>query len=133
MNNLMSHIRAEAERGDANAQFNFGMFCDNNVDENGHAAARDRIEAIKWLLKAANQGLGRAQSRLADIYVEESDLKRAYAWYLVATANPRGINIDHTRIAMARIAPKLTETDIDRAGARARALIAKINVAAPPR
>src|SRR4051812_35027181 len=110
MNNLMSHIRAEAERGDATAQFNLGIFCDNGVDDNGHAVTRDRPEAIKWLLKAANQGLGRAQCKLADIYVDELDLKRAYAWYLVAAANPSGINVDRMRTAMARIAPKLTET-----------------------
>jgi len=130
MNNLMSHIRAEAERGDANAQFNFGIFCDNGLDDNGHAVTRDRTEALKWLLKAANQGLGRAQCKLGDIYLEELDLKLAYAWYLVATANPAGINVDRLRTIMARIAPKLTEEEIERAGTRSRALMAKIKISA---
>lgn len=131
MSNLISHVRAAAERGEAGAQFNLAVFYDNGLDDNGHDAARDRREAIKWLRKAAAQGLARAQCKLAEIYTEQSDLRRAYAWLLVATANPDNSNGEHVHTKMARIAGRLTADQIERANKLARIWTAKIRALAP--
>lgn len=44
-------IRPEAERGDANAQYNLGLFYDN-----GLGVPQDHIRAYMWLSLAAAQG-----------------------------------------------------------------------------
>ncbi len=64
----MRHLRLAAESGDAAAQFNLGVLFDSRFDDNGYAVAGNRVEAIRWLLAAAEQGLPRAQSRLAELY-----------------------------------------------------------------
>jgi TPR repeat protein len=48
-------IRPLAEQGDANAQYNFGVFYDN-----GLGVPQDRIRAYMWLSLAAMQGRDRA-------------------------------------------------------------------------
>ena len=52
------------------AQFNLGVLYDSRLDDNGYAIEGDRAEAIKWMLAAAEQGLPRAQSRLAELYAD---------------------------------------------------------------
>jgi len=61
----IKHLILAAESGDAAAQFNLGVLCDSRLDDNGYTIEGDRAEAIKWLLAAAEQGLARAQSKLA--------------------------------------------------------------------
>jgi len=126
MSNIMSHVREAALRGEAGSQFNLGIYYDNGLDDNGHAADRDRREAIKWLRKAADQGLARAQCKLAEIFTEESDLKRAYAWFLVATASSDGANGQQVRARMDRLESKLTDEQIGLAKKLARTWAAKI-------
>ena len=63
----MRHLRLAAESGDAAAQFNLGVLFDSREDDNGYAIEGNRGQAIKWLLAAAEQGLPRAQSRLAEL------------------------------------------------------------------
>jgi TPR repeat protein len=67
-NSTMRHLRLAAESGDAAAQFNRGVLFDSREDDNGYAIEGNRTQAIKWLLAAAEQGLPRAQSRLAELY-----------------------------------------------------------------
>ena len=126
MNNIMFHVRAAAERGEANSQFNLGVFYDNGLDDNGHAARRNRREAIKWLRKAAQQGLTRAQCKLAEIYAEESAPDQAYAWFFVAGENSDGGNGQSAQAGLKRMAARLSPEQIDRATRRARGWAARI-------
>jgi TPR repeat protein len=131
MNSFLHHLRAAAEGGAASAQFNLGIIYDNALDDNGHEVERDRKEAVKWLLKAARQGLARAQAKLADIYSQQSDLKQAYAWFLVAAENSGGANAQRIHDMIDRLAPKLTEQQIDRATKLARKWTVEIRRLAP--
>jgi TPR repeat protein len=83
----MRHLRLAAESGDAAAQFNLGVLFDSREDDNGYAIEGNRTQAIKWLLAAAEQGLPRAQSRLAELYAggPTGNLVNACAWFLLAT------------------------------------------------
>ena len=63
----MRHLRLAAESGEAASQFNLGILYDSRLDDNGYAIEGNRVEAIKWLLAAAEQGLPRAQSKLASL------------------------------------------------------------------
>jgi hypothetical protein len=97
--NVMRRLRIAAESGEAAAQFNLGILYDSRLDDNGYAIKGDRAEAIKWLRAAAEQGLPRAQSRLAAIYIDgantlENDVD-ACAWFLLATTSTRGIHRHH--------------------------------------
>ena len=89
------HLRLAAESGDAAAQFNLGVLFDSREDDNGYAIEGNRTQAIKWLLAAAEQGLPRAQSRLAELYAggpnASGNLVNACAWFLLATKSSRGI------------------------------------------
>src|SRR6516164_5512720 len=62
------HLLIAAKSGDAAAQFNLGVLYDSRLDDNGYAIEGNRAEAMKWLLAAAEQGLPRAQSKLAEMY-----------------------------------------------------------------
>lgn len=90
----MKHLIHAAERGDAAAQFNLGVLYDNRLDDSGHTVASRRAETLKWLQLAARQGLGRAQGKLAEVYVKwpstpANDVK-ACAWFLLAIENSIG-------------------------------------------
>lgn len=88
-------LRRAAEAGDAAAQFNLGVLSDSRVDDNGYPIPGDRAEALRWLLLAANNGLPRAQLRLAELYADSApvsgDRVRACAWFLVAAPGLIGV------------------------------------------
>jgi TPR repeat protein len=131
MSNLMVHVRSAAEGGDANAQFNLGVLCGNGLDDNGRVVGGNRLEAITWLRKAANQGLTRAQCKLAEIYAEgetQGDLERACAWFLVALENGDGGGRQAARDGHEKIVRKLTAEQIARATDRALAWTLKIQI-----
>ena len=70
---------------DASAQFNLGL-----MYANGEGVPQDDAEAVKWYLKAAEQGNVKAQFNLGLMYddgygVAEDDVE-AYAWFSVAGA-----------------------------------------------
>ena len=67
-----------AEAGDADSQYNLGILCNNCMDDNGYAVAGDRRSAVKWLLAAAEQGLPRAQVKLAEIYADAPDISGSH-------------------------------------------------------
>ncbi|HEY3910772.1 MAG TPA: hypothetical protein VGM07_12885 [Stellaceae bacterium] len=109
----MRLLRIAAESGEAEAQFNLGVFCDRRLDDNGYAVDGDRAAAIKWLLAAAEQGLPRAQNRLATLYAAGPNASGNYvnacAWFLLAAANSRGIHREQARSGYRGIAPRLTQ------------------------
>ena len=108
----MRHLRLAAESGDAAAQFNLGVLFDSREDDNGYAIEGNRTQAIKWLLAAAEQGLPRAQSRLAELYAggpnASGNLVNACAWFLLATKSSRGIHRHQARSEYERISTRLT-------------------------
>jgi len=81
----IKQLLVAAESGDAAAQFNLGVLYDSRLDDNGYAIEGNRAEAMKWLLAAAEQGLPRAQSKLAEMYASgratPEDLIYACAWF----------------------------------------------------
>jgi TPR repeat protein len=120
----MRHLRLAAESGDAAAQFNLGVLFDSREDDNGYAIEGNRTEgnrtqAIKWLLAAAEQGLPRAQSRLAELYAggpnASGNLVNACAWFLLATKSSRGIHRHQARSEYERISTRLTSAQIIKA------------------
>jgi len=74
---------------------------------------------MKWLLAAAEQGLPRAQSKLAEMYVGvqavPEDFIRACAWFLLATKSSRGIHRHRARSGYERISSRLTPAQLARA------------------
>jgi TPR repeat protein len=121
---LMRHLRTAAESGEAAAQFNLGVLYDSRIDDNGYAIEGNRTKAIKWLLAAAEQGLPRAQSRLAELYADKPDLAGNYvnacAWFLLATSSSRGIHRDRARSGYERVAAQLTPAQLIKAKRLAR-------------
>jgi TPR repeat protein len=115
----MRHLRLAAEGGDAAAQFNLGVLYDSRLDDNGYAIDGNRAEAIKWLLAAAEQGLSRAQSRLAELYAggpnASGNYVNACAWFLLATTSSRGIHHDRARSGYERVAAQLTPGQLAKA------------------
>jgi uncharacterized protein len=76
-------LRARAEKGDAEAQYDLGFKYDF-----GDGLPKDREQAIEWYRKAAEQGHARAQYRLGWSYqfgeATFRDLSQAVGWYLKA-------------------------------------------------
>src|ERR1700730_13791571 len=71
---MKKHLLEAAERGDAEAQFNLGVIYEKGLNDSRYAAEGNRPEAVRWLLAAAEQGLPRAQIKLAEIYAGEPDM-----------------------------------------------------------
>ena len=125
---MQSSIRKDlliaAESGDAAAQFNLGVLYDSRLDDNGYAIEGNRDEAIKWLLAAAEQGLPRAQSKLAEMYAggraTPEDFIHACAWFLLATTSLRGIHRHSAQSGYASISSRLTPAQVARAKRLAR-------------
>ena len=113
------HLLSAAKSGDAAAQFNLGVLYDSRLDDNGYAIEGNRTEAMKWLLAAAEQGLPRAQSRLAEMYVgvqaAPEDFIHACAWFLLASKSSRGIHRHRARSGYERISSRLTPAQLARA------------------
>jgi len=63
-------LKAQAEKGDAQAQFSLGF-----LYASGTGVSRDLSKAAKWHRKAAEQGLARAQFRVAYEYINGIGVK----------------------------------------------------------
>ena len=78
-----AETKAEAEKGDATAQFLLGY-----MYANGQGVAKDGAEAVKWYRKAADQGYAPAQAYLGDMYKYgqgvAKDEAQAVEWYRLA-------------------------------------------------
>jgi TPR repeat protein len=76
----LQQLRALADKGDAEAQFNLGA-----MYRNGEGVTRDYAAAVAWFRKAADQGLASAQYRLGLMYGMglgvPPDSAQALAWY----------------------------------------------------
>src|SRR5207302_11218206 len=85
---LEKRLAQAAEGGDARSQYNLGILYDNGLDDNGYAIAGNRPRAVRWLLAAAEQGLPRAQVKLAEVYADAPDNSGSHAiaggWFLLA-------------------------------------------------
>jgi TPR repeat protein len=68
MDKQRQELLQAAEKGDADSQFNLGVLYENGLDDNHYAVEGNRPEAVRWLLAAAEQGLPRAQIKLAEMY-----------------------------------------------------------------
>ena len=116
---MKKHLLEAAERGNAEAQFNLGVMCENGLDDNRYVVEGSRLEAERWFLAAAEQGLPRAQIKLAEIYAEESEISgssvKACGWFLLATATLRGAQLERAQSSIpARRLP--TDAGSDRGG-----------------
>jgi TPR repeat protein len=121
---LETRLLQAAEAGDAASQCNLGVLYDNGVDDNGHAVEGNRQEAARWLLAAAEQGLPRAQVKLAEVYAAVPDVSGSHAaaggWFLLAAMGLQGVHLQQARSGYERIAPLLTTAQIAQAKRFAR-------------
>ncbi len=78
----LSIIKQDAQRGDAESQYELGMF----YYEGDMGLKEDKTEAVKWLRKSADQGMPEAQHNLGVAYHEGSgglpqDEAEAFKWW----------------------------------------------------
>jgi Sel1 repeat len=110
------HLLQAAERGNAAAQFNLGIIYENGLDDSRYAVEGNRPEAMRWLLAAAEQGLPRAQIKLAEIYAGEPEIPensvKACGWYLLAMTNLVGAHLQKAQSAYQRACSHLTSSQI---------------------
>jgi TPR repeat protein len=92
------HMIQAAERGDAEVQFNLAIMYANGLLDSRYVPEGSRSEATRWMLAAAEQGLPRAQVKLAEIYAGEPDTPdssiEACAWFLLAAAGFHGAQLE---------------------------------------
>jgi hypothetical protein len=121
----MKRLLVAAEAGDAGSQFNLGVLYGNRLDDNGHSVRGNRAEAKKWLLRAAQQGLPRAQARLAEVYAEGSeaagDHVKACTWFLRAATGLSGADREKVQSGYDRVAAHMAPAEIAKAKRLAQA------------
>ena len=121
---LERRLLRAAEGGDASAQCNLGILYGNGLDDNGHVVEADRPQELRWLLAAAEQGLPRAQAKLAEVYAEVPDASGSHAtacgWFLLAAMGLHGVHLHRARSGYERIASHLTSAQIAKARRFAR-------------
>jgi TPR repeat protein len=85
----LAELRAQAEQGDAEAQYNLGF-----MYEKGQGVPQDDTEAVRWLRLAAEQGDVQAQSNLGGMYSHgrgvEQDILQAHMWSNLAASGQSG-------------------------------------------
>jgi len=78
-------LKAKAEAGDPNSESQLGLRY-----ANGQGVAKDEVEAVKWLRKAAEQNVAQAQTNLGFCYESGQgvvkDEVEGYRWFLLAAA-----------------------------------------------
>lgn len=115
----MKKLLLAAKKGAAESQFNLGVLYDNGWDDNNHGLGRNRAEAIKWLLRAARQGLPRAQTRLAEIYADGADASEDYikacTWFLIAATQLSGARRQRAQTGYDKTSSLMTPAQIARA------------------
>jgi len=121
---LEKRLFKAAEGGDARSQYNLGILYGSGLDDNGYAVEIDRPQTLRWLLAAAEQGLPRAQVKLAEVYAEGPDISGSHAtacgWFLLAAMGLRGIHMHRAQSGYERIAAHLTPAQIAKARRFAR-------------
>ena len=113
---MKSHLIEAAERGDAEAQFNLGIMYENGLLDTRYVVEGNRGEALRWLLAAAEQGLPRAQIKLAELYAGDPELPegsvKACGWYLLAAEALQGAHREKALSAYRRASSRLTPPQI---------------------
>jgi TPR repeat protein len=121
---LEKRLFKAAEGGDARSQYNLGILYGSGLDDNGYAVEVDRPQTLRWLLAAAEQGLPRAQVKLAEVYAEAPDISGSHAtacgWFLLAAMGLRGIHLHRAQSGYERIASHLSPAQIAKARRFAR-------------
>jgi len=108
---MQKHLIQAAERGDANAQYNLAVMYENGLFDGRDAGEATRSEAARWFRAAAQQGLPRAQVKLAEMYAGEPDSSvEACEWYLLAAQGLSGMHLQNVQSAYQRAAAGLTAT-----------------------
>ena len=78
---LLADVRTKAEKGDAQSQCDLGRA----FDEGSLGVPRDRVEAVKWYRKAAEQNYAEAQFYLGSCYDHGDGVAKDYVeavkWY----------------------------------------------------
>ena len=110
------HMIQAAERGDAEVQFNLAIMYANGLLGSRYVPEGSRSEATRWMLAAAEQGLPRAQVKLAEIYAGEPDTPdssiEACAWFLLAAAGLHGAQLETAQSGYERASLHLTPSQI---------------------
>jgi TPR repeat protein len=105
-----------AARGEAEAQFNLGIIYENGLDDSRYFVEGDRAEAVRWLTAAAEQGLSRAQIKLAEVYADDlgtpESAVKACGWFLLATSGLHGAHLQRAHVAYQRVSRRLTPLQI---------------------
>ena len=105
----LSAVRAQAEQGDAGAQFALGT-----MYQYGQGVAQDYGEALRWWRSAAEQGLLDATLALGNLYAGGTGIAKddvqAYMWFDIATRQTgddwlRGIAGSNRDAVAARMTP----------------------------
>jgi TPR repeat protein len=113
---MEKHLLQAAERGDAEAQFNLGVMRENGLNNSRYVVEGSRPEAVRWFRAAAEQGLPRAQLKLAEIYAAEPDISdssaKACIWFLLAKKGLRGAQLESAQSAYQRASLRLTPAQI---------------------
>jgi hypothetical protein len=127
---MKKHMIQAAERGDAETQFNLAIMYENGVVDSRYVAEGSRSEAVRWFLAAAEQGLARAQVKLAEIYATEPDQPdaslEACKWYLLAMRELRGEHFQKAQSAYQRLAMCLTPEQTAQVGELAQSWKPKV-------
>ena len=80
LENLVEATQFKAEHNDPEAQYNLGLLLDK-----GRGVVQDKLQAISWFRKAAEQGYAKAQFLLGILYDQglsvPQDYKLALEWY----------------------------------------------------
>ena len=113
---MMKHLLEAAEGGDAESQFNLGIIYENGLNDSRYAVEGSLPQAMRWFLAAAEQGLPRAQLKLAEMHAAEPDMAEssitACGWYLLAMTSLRGAHLQKAQSAYQRAAFRLTSSQI---------------------
>jgi TPR repeat protein len=119
LENETPHLLALANRGDAKSQFSLGVAYAYLPPLSGHAATANRTQSMKWLLRAAQQGLSRAQAEIAEQYLETpatpSRQIRACAWLILAIESARGAYRQRAQSRYDQISARISPEHLARA------------------
>lgn len=113
-------IRARADRGEADAQFDLGVMCFD-----GRGVPQDDAEAVRWYRRAAEQGDAYAQHNLGVMYANgqgvPQDYVEAHKWVnLAASQNIEGFDRKRAAAMRSSLATRMTSAQIAEAQRLAR-------------
>jgi len=113
---LTQSLRAAAEQGDANAQYDVGVMYARGQGN----FPQDYAQAAQWIRASAEQGVAEAQAHLGVLYAMgagvELDYEEAYAWIRVALAQ----GYDGPEALLRQLVRDMTSRQVERAEALAR-------------